>query len=133
MKVDFEGQPCFLHFYVCDVPYGVVSVGRFLRSGFDVNLSSQKHNTLETPDGHKVPITRHGSLLFLRPTLAPFNKEEFETVCNTFNSQSAQGTIVAPVFRPLIQCHVDKWELSGHTLTTHTQKSESYFFFPRRD
>eukprot|EP00439_Symbiodinium_sp_Y106_P076225 s1078_g15.t1 len=28
VKVDFEGQPCFLHFYVCDVPYSVVSVGR---------------------------------------------------------------------------------------------------------
>ena len=103
VKVDFEGQPCFLHFYVCDVPYCVVSVGRLLRSGFDVNLSSKKPNTLETPDGHKVPITRHGSLLFLRPTLAPFNKEEFEVACNTFHTQSSQGTIVAPVFRPLVQ------------------------------
>ena len=28
VKVDFEGQPCLLHFYVCDVPYCVVSVGR---------------------------------------------------------------------------------------------------------
>ena len=59
MQVDFEGQPCFLHFYVCDVPYCVVSVGRLLRSGFDVNLSSKKPNTFETADGHKVPITRH--------------------------------------------------------------------------
>ena len=32
VKVDFEGQPCFLHFHVCDVPYCVVSVGRLLRS-----------------------------------------------------------------------------------------------------
>eukprot|EP00439_Symbiodinium_sp_Y106_P082471 s1297_g21.t2 len=32
VKVDFEGQPCFLHFYVCDVPYCVVSVGRLLRN-----------------------------------------------------------------------------------------------------
>ena len=37
MKVDFEGQSCFLHFYVCDVPC-VVPVGRLLRSGFDVNF-----------------------------------------------------------------------------------------------
>ena len=32
VKVDFGGQPCFLHFHVCDVPYCVVSVGRLLRS-----------------------------------------------------------------------------------------------------
>ena len=137
VKVDFEGQPCFLHFYVCflhfyvcDVPYCVVSVGRLLRSGFDVNLSSKKPNTLETPDGHKVPITRHGSLLFLRPTLAPFNKEEFEVVCNTFHTQSAQGTIVAPVFRPLVQYHVDKWELSGNTLTRIHKRARATFFSP---
>ena len=123
MKVDFEGQPCFLH---C-----LVSVGRLLRSGFDVNLSSKKPNTLETPDGLKVPITRHGSLLFLRPTLAPFNKEEFEVACNTFHTQSAQGTIVAPVFRPVVQYHIDKWELSG--FDPHTQKRKSYFLFSRRD
>ena len=127
MKVDFEGQPCFLHFYVCDVPYCVVSVGRLLRSGFDVNLSSKKPNTL---DGHKVPITRHGSLLFLRPTLAPFDKEEFEVVCNTFHTQSAQGTIVAPVFRPLVQYHVDKWELSGNTLTRIHKRARATFFSP---
>ena len=130
VKVDFEGQPCFLHFYVCDVPYCVVSVGRLLRSGFDVNLSSKKPNTLETPDGHKVPITRHGSLLFLRPALAPFDKEEFEVVCNTFHTQSAQGTIVAPVFRPLVQYHVDKWELSGNTLTRIHKRARATFFSP---
>ena len=28
LTVDFEGQSCFLHFYVCDVPSCVVSVGR---------------------------------------------------------------------------------------------------------
>ena len=63
-----------------------------------MNLSSRNPNTLSTPDGHKVPIIRHGSLLFLRPTLAPFNKDEFEVVCNTFHGMSAQGTLVAPTF-----------------------------------
>ena len=48
VKVDFEGQSCFLHFYVCDVPYCVVSVGRLLRSGFDVNLSSRNQNTFNS-------------------------------------------------------------------------------------
>ena len=134
VKVDFEGQSCFLHFYVCDVPYCVVSVGRLLRSGFDVNLSSRNPNTLSTPDGHKVPIIRHGSLLFLRPTLAPFNKDEFEVVCNTFHGMSAQGTLVAPTFtptfKPVVQYHIDKWELSGNTLTRIHKRARATFFSP---
>ena len=134
VKVDFEGQSCFLHFYVCDVPYCVVSVGRLLRSGSDVNLSSRNPNTLSTPDGHKVPIIRHGSLLFLRPTLAPFNKDEFEVVCNTFHGMSAQGTLVAPTFtptfKPVVQYHIDKWELSGNTLTRIHKRARATFFSP---
>ena len=134
VKVDFEGQSCFLHFYVCDVPYCVVSVGRLLRSGFDVNLSSRNPNTLSTPDGHKVPIIRHGSLLFSRPTLAPFNKDEFEVVCNTFHGMSAQGTLVAPTFtptfKPVVQYHIDKWELSGNTLTRIHKRARATFFSP---
>ena len=77
-----------------------------------------------------MPITRHGSLLFLRPTLAPFNKEEFEVVCNTFHTQSAQGTIVALVFRPLVQYHVDKWELSGNTLSRIHKRARATCFSP---
>ena len=134
VKVDFEGQSCFLHFYVCDVPYWVVSVGRLLRSGFDVNLPSRNPNTLSTPDGHKVPIVRHGSLLFLRPTLAPFNKDDFEVVCNTFHGMSAQGTLVAPTFtpsfKPVVQYHIDKWELSGNTLTRIHKRARATFFSP---
>ena len=49
VKVDFEGQPCFLHFYVCDVPCGVVSVGRILRSGFDVKLSFRMDTRCPSP------------------------------------------------------------------------------------
>ena len=98
-----------------------------------MNLSSKKPNTLETPDGHKVPITRHGSLLFLRPTLAPFNKEEFEVVCNAFHTQSAQGTIVAPVFRPLVQYHVDKSSGSSRVilLPAYTKERELLSFLPK--
>ena len=48
-KVEFEDQPCFLHFYVCDVPYCVVSVGRILRSEFDVNLSFRMDTRCPSP------------------------------------------------------------------------------------
>ena len=95
-----------------------------------MNLSSRNPNTLSTPDGHKVPIIRHGSLLFLRPTLAPFDKEEFEIVCNTFHDTRTQGTIVAPTFKPLVQYHVHKWELSGNTLTRIHKRARATFFSP---
>ena len=75
-----------------------------------------------------MPITRHGSLLFLRPALALVNKEEFEVACNTFHNSSAQGTIVASVLRPLVQYHVDKWELSGNTLTRIHKRARATFF-----
>ena len=51
-------------------------------------------------------------------------------MCNTFHTQSAQGTIVAPVFRPLVQYHVDKWELSGNTLTRIHKRARATFFSP---
>ena len=51
-------------------------------------------------------------------------------MCNTFHTQSAQGTIVAPVFRPLVQYHVDKWELSGSTLTRIHKRARATFFSP---
>ena len=69
--------------------------------------------------------------LFLRPTLAPFNKEEFEIVCNTFHDTSTQGTIVASTFKPLVQYHVDTWELSGNTLTRIHKRARDTFFAPK--
>ena len=101
-----------------------------------MNLSSQKHNTLETPDGHKVPITRHGSLLFLRPTLAPFNKDEFEVVCNTFHSQQCARYLSGPnSFAHLdLLSRTDKWELSGHHFDhAYASSRERCFLFSRRD
>ena len=59
----------------------------------------EESEPLSTPDGHKVPIIRQGSPLSLRPTLAPFNRVEFEAVRNTFHNTKAQGTLEAPTFR----------------------------------
>ena len=73
LKMNFGGQDSFLHFYVCDVPYCVVSVGRLLRQGYSVQLSSEDHSLVNS-EGCRIPVERHGSLLFLRPTLLPFNQ-----------------------------------------------------------
>ena len=70
MKVFFDGKNCFLHFYACDVPYCVVSVGKLLQQGYQAHLSSLETMTLDTPNGASVPIFRHGSLLFLKPEFA---------------------------------------------------------------
>ena len=78
VKMNFDGQDSFLHFYVCDVPYCVVSVGRLLRQGYRVQLSSEEHS-LVNPEGCRIPVERHGSLLFLG---LPFNQPEFEQMCN---------------------------------------------------
>ncbi|CAE7244727.1 unnamed protein product [Symbiodinium sp. CCMP2456] len=77
-----------------------------------------------------VPIIRHGSLLFLGLTLAPFNKDEFEVVCNTFHNMSPQDTMASPTFKTLVQYHVDKWELAGNTLTRIHKRARATFFSP---
>ena len=129
VKVDFSGQSCYLHFYVCDVPYCVVSVGRLLRQGYSVTLSGVEH-TLSSPDGGRIPVERHGSLLFLRPTLVPFDKEEFVHVCNVFHSNGgSQGTLIAPASAPFYY-HTDRWELSGNILTRIHKRSRATFFAP---
>ena len=122
---DFEGQPYFLHGDVCDVPCCVVSDGRLFTSGLDVNLSSRNPNILSTPEGHKVPIIRHGSLLFLRPTLAPFSKEESEVVCNTFHNTNAQGILVASKFFAALSTLI----LLGKHVDANPHSHESYVLF----
>ena len=129
VKLDFDGQPCFLHFYVCDVPYCVVSVGRLLRQGFQVTMTRESQ-VLSTPDGSQVPIVRQGSLLFLRPTLGAFNKDEFVEVCNLLHDSNEHGTLIAPTqFNP-VYYNADRWELSGNTLTRIHKRSRATFFSP---
>ena len=62
------------------------------------------------------------------------HKEEFEVVCNTFHSMSAQGTSAAtkftPTFKLVVQYHIDKQELSGNTLTRIHKRARGTFFSP---
>ena len=127
VKMNFDGQDSFLHFYVCDVPYCVVSVGRLLRQGYSVQLSSEEHS-LVNPEGCRIPVERHGLLLFLRPTLLPFNQPEFEQMCNLLKDPSTSGTLVAHTAPQY--SHTDKWELSGNTLTRTHKRSRATFFSP---
>ena len=75
-----------MHFYVTDIEYPLVSVGRLLNQGYQVELSSDEM-TLKSPCGSKIPLHRHGSLLFMKPSLQVFDSVDFESVCVTFHEK----------------------------------------------
>jgi len=47
----------YLHFYVTHIDYPLVSVGRLLNQGYQVELSSEEM-TLKSPCGSKIPLHR---------------------------------------------------------------------------
>ena len=97
-------------FYVCDVPYSVISVARLLRQGCKATLTSEG-SRLEGPSGEVMPAVRYGALLILCPKLVSFEPANFNA---TFHAQFAARpppglvALVAPSFKPTIQYHADK-------------------------
>ena len=81
----------FLHFYVTDIDYPLVSVGRLLVQGYTVELS-ELHMCMKCPNGQSMPLHRHGSLLFMQPSIQLFEKNNFEAVCVTFHEQFKPNT-----------------------------------------
>ena len=75
----------FLHFYVT-IDYPLVSVGRLLNQGYQVELSAEEM-VLKSLWGSKIPLHRHGSLLFMKPSLQLFDSVEYESVCMTFHEK----------------------------------------------
>ena len=71
----------YLHFYVTDIDYPLVSVGRLLNQGYQVELSSEEM-ILKSPCGSKIPLHRHGSLLFMKASPQVFDSVDFESVCD---------------------------------------------------
>ena len=112
-----------LHFYVTDIDYPLISVGRLLNQGYQVELSSEEM-VLKSPCGSKIPLHRHGSLLFMKPSLPVFDSVDFESVCVTFHekfkpknveptsNENTPKDLVAPTsgFKP-IYYHADRWYL----------------------
>ena len=62
--------------------------------------------------------------------MLPFEREEFESVCNFFHEAHSHGTLVAPTFHTPVYYHTDTWELSGNTLT-RIHKREPLSFLPK--
>ena len=85
---EIEGQRLWLNFYVCDVPYSVVSVARLLQQGCKATLTSEG-SRLEGPSGEVMPVVRYGSLLFMCPKLVSFDPEEYANFSATFHARFA--------------------------------------------
>ena len=132
-EVDF-----FLHFYVTDIDYPLVSVGRVLVQGYTVELS-ELQMCMKCPGGQSMPLHRHGSLLFMQPSIQPFEKNNFEAVCVTFHEQFKPKTntsteeppenLVAPTsgsFKP-VYYHTDRWYFDSSRHRYHRRPRRNLF------
>ena len=134
----------YLHFYVTDIDYPLVSVGRLLNQGYQVELSSEGM-VLKSPCGSKIPLRRHGSLLFMKPSLLLFDSVEYEPVCVTFHekfkpknveptsNENTPKDLVAPTsgFKP-IYFHADRWyfDTSRNVLIRYHKRQRKNLFTP---
>ena len=68
-EVDF-----YLDFYVTDIDYPLVSVGRLLNQGYQVELGQHEMFMTNPSNDQSDPLHRHGSLLFLQPSIQSFDR-----------------------------------------------------------
>ena len=137
VELEMDGSTFWLHFYVCDVPYSVVSVARMLLQGYKVELEKD-NSMMKAPHGQEMKVTRHGSLLFLCPSVCDFNPQRFTDVCNHFHSyfqdeKSRDEVVVAPLqpgFKAPVYYHADKWELQENFLVRVHKRARKTFFSP---
>ena len=131
---EIEGKRLWLNFYVCDVPYSVISLARLLQQGCKATLSSEG-SRLEGPSGESMPVVRYGSLLFLCPKLVSFDPSEYSDFSTSFHAQFAVRPppgLVAPTFKKTFQYHADCWVLdsANHTLTRLRKRPRATLFSP---
>lgn len=77
IRYDASGVTLYANanYYVCDVPFCVVSVPRMLSQDFRAVLSKGSMKLL-TPKRESIDITRHGTLLYLTPDFVPHHSYE---------------------------------------------------------
>ena len=64
----------FANYFVCDVPFCIVSVARMLLENSRTVLTKDPMKLL-TPQHDSVDITRHGTLLYLTPDIVPYHPD----------------------------------------------------------
>ena len=74
IRYDASGVTLFTNYYVCDVPFCIVSVARMLLQDFCTVLTEDSMKLL-TPQHDSVDITRHGTLLYLTPDIVPYHPD----------------------------------------------------------
>ena len=74
IRYDASGVTLFTNYYVCDVPFCIVSVARMLLQDFCTVLTKDSMELL-TPRRDSVDITRHGVLLYLTPDIVPYHPD----------------------------------------------------------
>ena len=63
-----------VHLFVCDnIPFPLVSVSRFLMQDF-WTVVSKEFMALMTPNHQSGPIVRQGKLVYLTPTVIPYDR-----------------------------------------------------------
>ena len=74
IRYDASGVTFYVNYYVCDVPFCIVSVARMLLQDF-CTIFSKDSMKLLTPQHASIDITRHGTLLYLTPDFVPYHPD----------------------------------------------------------
>ena len=128
IRYDAAGVTLFTNYYVCDVPFCIVSVARMLLQDFCTVLSKDSMKLL-TPQHASVDITRHGTLLYLTPEIVPYHtdmkevEQELDQYMNTLDIDMSKvpelptGVDAVEQLKALINAlkptyyHTDVWQL----------------------
>ena len=131
IRMTLDGVPVCFYFYVCDVPYPVISVARLLLQGYKVNVDSPDTCTLRTPDAQEARVVRQGSLLFLCSEPEPFNEYDFAPLCNEFHAQfKSEVPAGLPATLNPVYHHADRWVLKDNMLIRLHPRARKTFFVP---
>ena len=130
---EIEGKHLWLNFYICDVPFSVISAARLLQQGCKASLNSEG-SRVEGLSGESMPAVRY-SLLFLCPKLVSFDPSEYSDFSTSFHAQFAARPppgLVAPTFKKTFQYHADYWVLdsTNHILTRLHKRPRATLFSP---
>ena len=140
-----------VNYYVCDVPFCIVSVARMLLQDFCTILSKDSMKLL-TPQRASIDITRHGTLLYLTPDFVPYHpdkkmtEEELDQYMSTLDIDMSKvpelptGVDAVEQLKTLINalkptyCHTDVWQLdeANYTLTRVHKRPRRGIFTPER-
>ena len=149
IRYDAPETILYINYYVCDVPFCIVSVARMLLQDFCTVLTKDSMKLL-TPQHASVDITRHGTLLYLTPDIVPYHpdmkkvEEELDQHMSTLDVDMTKvpelpiGVDAVEQLKSLIDTlkstcyHADVWQLdeANHTLTRVHKCPRRTFFTP---